>query len=491
VRPVLLAILAVAALAAGCTQEPTVPEFDNPLDPDGPSQGDPWELTSSYTAGGVLVRWQLLDMPGIVGYEVLHSLAASGPFTIAGSVEAGVRTYTHADYAPNRANYYKVRALDSSGAGSAVSGVQAAEVLAPPYLEIGAGGTTASRLLDLFVYAALGDSAELSDSADFTGSVKVALDENGEATVPWDLGSADSNGVWKHVYLRVTTGGGVPGVTGQDSIEVDFAPILRIAGGSSQVADLNPLLEIDGDGVTEMRFAADAGDLPAAAWLPGDTLHDGYFLDAAPDTQRIYGEFLCDFGFTALDTFTAVPDDLAGVSLLINDGAESTPDLELTLQFDAVANGMRFAESVADLAVIGWQDYAPTASFAHDQCEGGLLETVYAQFRNDWFVSDAVSASIQWLPPEALDVAMAVPDTVTGGETITVAGTAIAGTCSAPLDSVEFDGGGGWQTATGVADWSFAWTPATVAEHTAVTLMARVIAGAEADTVEAEVVVAP
>jgi len=383
-----------------------------------------------------------------------------------------------------------VRAVDVLGAGSAISDVQAAGVLAPPFLGIGESATTASRKLDLFVRADVSDSAEVAATADFANAVTAVLDENGEATLLWDLGAADSNGVFKHVYLRVYLND-APGEAWHDSVEVAFEPALSIEGDPQRIASQNPLLKIDGPGVTEMRFAADPRDLPVAAWVSGDTVYGGYFLDAAPDSQTIYGEFACNFGFTAVDSFTAVPDSLLDATLQINGGAESTPDLDLTLQLDAVATQMRFAESVIELATTGWQDYAATADFTHGGCEDDLLKTVYGQFRNDWFDSVPLAASIQWLPPEVLDVTMAVADTVAGGVALTVTGTAIAGTCGDPLDGVEFNNGGGWLAATGLVDWSMAWTPPTVVEHTPVTLMARVLAGAEADTVTVEVVVAP
>ncbi|MBU0740884.1 hypothetical protein KKG45_02485 [bacterium] len=488
--PALLAALAVLALAAGCTQEPAAPSYDNPLDPDGPYQGDPFGIVAVYLDGGVFVTWTGLSLAGIVGYEVLHSLQQGGPFSVAGSVEYPTHAYTHAGYAPNRNNYYKVRAVDINGSSSAISSVRAAALMAPPYLRLGETEAAASRKLDLFVRAAVGDSAELSAAPDFASGSFHVFDQGGEVTVPWDLGAADGNGVWKHVYLRVYTGGAA-GAAWHDSIEVAFAPQLQLAGNVTQVASMNPVLEILGDGVTLMRFADDRRNLPAAAWLQGDTLYAGYLLDAAPDSQRVFGEFTCDFGFTRVDSLLAVPGNLDGVTLLINGGAESTPALALTLQAVAVATRMRFAESVGALAATAWQDYAQTTTFTHGGCAGGLVKTVYGQFRNDWFDPAPVSASIQWLPAEVLDVTIAAADTVAGGAVVAVTGTAVAGTCGDPLDAVEFDGGGGWQIAAGLQAWSIDWTAPTVVEHTTLILSARVLAGAEADTATAEVVVAP
>jgi len=494
-RPVLLAALAalvpaVLILAAGCTQEPTAPAYENPLDPDGPYQGDPFQVDAGYTDTGVLVSWNGLTLSGIAAYEVLHSLEADGPFTIAGSVEYPTKTYLHTEYASNQDNYYKVRAVDASGVGTAITPVQAALVPVPPYLEFGETETAASRKLDLFIRVDMGDSIELGATPDFELGLVHEFDDNGEVTVPWDLGAADSSGVMKRVYMRVFTGGAA-GQTWEDSIEVDFDPQLTLKNGETFVASMNTLFEISGDGVTQMRFAADLRDLPSAPWLTGDAQYDGYLLDAAPDSQTVYGEFMCDFGFTRVDSALAVPDSLANIVLTINGGAESTPDLEFSMQTSVAASQMRFAESVAELASTAWQDYATTGYFAHSACVGDLVKTVHGQFRNDWFDPDPVSATIQWLPAEVLDVTIAVADTVTGGTPVQVTGTAVAGTCGDPLDAVEFNDGGGWIIADGLEAWSYDWTPPTVVEHTPLTLRARALAGAEADTVEVEVIVAP
>jgi len=490
--PLLIAtlIVAVLALSLGCTQEPTAPDYANPLDPDGPSQGDPFRVVAGYVNGSVIVSWGGLDMTGIVSYEVLHSLVSTGPFSVVGSVEFPTSSYSHVDFAPNQANYYKVRAADASGATSGISLVQAAEFLAPPRLQIGETTTAASRNLDLMINVAIGDRVEVDSLSDFSTATSHDFDESGDVTVPWDLGEAAENGEWKYLFLRVYTGEAISEAF-KDSVKVDFAPDLRIEGNPTLVGTMQPTLEIVGDGLVEMRFADSRDNLPLATWQPGDTLYDGYMLTAVADSQVIFGEFSCDFGFTQVDSFWAVPDSLNDITFMINNGAESTGDQDVLLNTDLAATDMRFAETLGELAVTPWQDYETAATFTHGGCADDLLKTVHAQFRNDWFDPDPVSDDIQWLPPEVLNVTIVAPDTVNSEEGVALTGMAVAGTCTDPLDGVEFSDGGDWVLATGLEEWSLDWTAPLVTEYTTVTLSARVLASAVADTVEVDVVVAP
>jgi hypothetical protein len=488
--PLATIIVAVIALSLGCTQEPTAPDYANPLDPDGPAQGDPFLVLAGYINNTVIVSWTGLDMIGIVSYEVLHSLSATGPFSVAGSVEYPATSYSHLEFAPNQANYYKVRAADASGATSGISQVQAAEFLAPPLLLIGETTTTASRNVDLMINVAIGDRVEVDSLSDFSTATSHDFDDNGDVTIPWNLGDAAETGEWKYLFLRVYTGEAVSG-TYADSVEVDFAPDLHIEGSPAFVGTMQPTLAIEGDGLVEMRFADSRDNLPLATWLPGDTLYTGYMLTALADSQVVFGEFSCDFGFTNVDSFWAVPDSLNDIALLINNGAESTGESDVQLNTNLAATGMRFAETVGELAVTPWQDYESAATFTHSGCAGDLVKTVHAQFRNDWFDPDPVSDDIQWLPPEVLDITISAADTVSSEEVVALTGTAVAGTCTDPLDGIEFDDGSGWVAATGLEEWSIDWTAPLVVEHTTVTLNARVLAGAAADTVVVDVVVAP
>ncbi len=491
-RALALTAALLLAVALGCTQDPGDAGLSNPLDPDGPGGGDPFELTAGYFGGVVMVSWNKLDMAGVAQYDVLHSLVPEGPFAIAGTVDQPTTAFAHAEFSPSVVNYYKVRATDGLGSASAISQIAAFAYDAPPLLTIGDGAPTATRQVDLFVRSAAGDRAEVDSLADFSTSVTADLDENGEATIPWDLGPAAADEVQKYVYVRILAAKAL-GDVHVDSVEVAFSPDLRLEGDPDLVGSLTPSLQIDGDGVTGMRFAAVYEDLETLPWLDFATPYAGYLLDeASADSQLVYAEFACDFGFTKVDSVWAVPDSLNAIAFMIDNGAETTADLEVQVGADVAATQMRFALTLEDLAAAGWLDYAPITMVTLNGCEDGLTEVVFAQFRNDWFSPAHVNDDILWLPPEVLDVTIDVPDTVYSEVVVAVSGTAIAGTCSAPLDSVEFmEVGLDWVPVTGLESWSVDWLTPPVDGIATLTLKARVTAGAETDSVEVEVVVVP
>ena len=491
-RALVLIAALLLAWVLGCTQEAGPLEFDNPLDPDGTDDGDPFDLSVGYVNGAVLVNWTALDMEDIAGYEVMRSLVAGGSMSIIGSTDATVSTYSDTLFAPNAVNYYKVRAVDADGAGSATSHIAATAFAAPPRLVIGDGsGITATPLLDLFVASSTGEQVEADSLSDFSTSSRHDLDENGEVTFAWDLGSAAAADEWKYLYIRVHEDG-TAGDAYLDSVQVSFAPSLGLDGNPDVIGVLDPTLSISGDGIIEMRFADSRASLESAVWMDYADLYEGYLLEGAvADSQLVFGEFSSEFGFTVVDSVWAVPDSLNTIAFTIESDAESTADIEVQVGADVAATQMRFAQSVEDLALAGWSDYAASADFVLDGCEGGTVETVYAQYRNAWFSPDPVSDDIQWLPPEVLDVTIVAPDTVSSEETVTITGTAVAGTCGAPLDLVEFYANGAWSDAPGLEDWSFEWTAQAVESATAQTLKARVTAGAETDSVEVEVIITP
>jgi hypothetical protein len=484
----LLALAGALALAVGCTETPVETAFDNPFDPDNPDGGDPFDLIALYVNDAVFLTWQNVG-GGVTKYLILHSTDGV-VYADLDTVSAPGVNYAHLDFAANRVNWYKVRGLNQYGQGTSVSAVTPATFLAPPRLTIGAADFAPGRHILLSASTDLGDRFEVDSLPDFSTSVIADFDEEGRVELDWDLGEAVTTTDWKHVYYRVDTGG-ILSPDWHDSIQVRFDPALSLLGNPATVGRFNPTLAISGDGVTAMRFAPTRADLATTPWEdPAETWTD-HFLTAEPDSQWIFGEFRSDFGFAVFDSVVAVPDSLVGWLLVLNGGADATSADSLRITTTAVATDMRFATSLTDLVLQPWIPYATPAFIEHDGCASAPLKTVYVQLRNDWFTADAVSASIQWLPPEALGVAFTDPGDVSSGQSVLLAGTAVAGTCSAPLDRVEVDTGAGWETATGLETWTFAWTAPVVLEETSVTLYARVTAGEETHVATLDVMIAP
>jgi hypothetical protein len=488
-RLALIALLAAACLALGCTQAPDAPTYDNPLDPDG-TGGDPFDVAAFFLGGGVVVTWTALDLPDVTGYEIMRSGGEDGPYSVVGSVEHPTVQYIDRNFVPNLPNYYKVRATDALGNSTLISGVAAARVAAPPRLAIGDTTVTATRFVTLSLEVALGDSASVDSLGSFATAVTAVFDDAGAATLPWDLGAAPATNVWKHVYVRIYTAG-IAGTVFLDSVKVRFVPDLKLAGNPATLADRTPMLQILGAGVSQMRFAPNRAALPSAAWLPGAAAHGDYLLGAELTPQTIFAEFACDFGFTVLDSVQAVPDDLQPLTLTVNGGAAASSALLVPVSATAVATHMRFAETLTELGEATWQAYAAQTTFAHSACAGDPAKTVWAQYKNDWVVANPLSGGFQWLPPEVLGVTIAAPDTVSSGDVTAISGTAVAGTCGDPLELVEVDAGAGWLAAAGLGAWTYAWTAPAVGDTTTITVSARVTAGADTATITHDIVVLP
>jgi len=483
--------LALAGLMLGCEEKPAEPVFSNPLDPGNPDGGDPFAVEAGYIDGQVVVSWNLVDLDGITGYEVFHSLLPSSEFLLVAEVDNTVSAVFTDIFAPNVTNYYKVRAFDEDGNSSAISQIVAASLLPPPYLQIGDTNIVFTRNVVVTVTTALGDTAQIDTSGTFADPIIREITPGDTLAFDWDLGPADSAGVYKHFYLRVSTAG-VWSQTAHDSVKVSFDPVMLLSGNPATVPARHLDLMILGEGVHQMRFAPIAEALADSVWLPGSGTHSDYAISAEPIAQDVYGEFASDFGFSLFDTLTAVPDSLLDPGFTIEGGAEASSEFDFGIAPSAKATRMRFAESLTELAVTGWEDYAAAATYGHSACEGEARKIVYGQFENDWFISPVIADTILWIQPQPLQIDFDPVESVLSATTTTITGAAIAATCGPGLDLVEINTGNGYSAATGLENWSFEWSAPTVSANTTVSIGALVIAGTDTAAANLDVlIVAP
>jgi hypothetical protein len=475
-----LLLPAVLLLAFGCTKRPDEPEFDNPFDPAGPDAGNPFHLEARESGNNVLVSWDQPPHPDITSYNVLRS-ADGQSFALRDTVPpmANSPTNQYIDTTPlrNAPNYYKVQAVNSVGQTTASSRVAAVPVVALPYLEIAGGAaSTATRLVDVSFGSRVGDTAELDSLPDFPAPLITAVVPGDTVlSVPWDLGPAGSDEEYKHVYLRIMTGG-VSSEVARDSIQVQFRPSFSVAGNPPTVAGRDVQLAVASTGVSLMRFASSSAGLASASWVPGAPTV-AYRLEDRLGQQIIYGEFQGDFGLpSSTATTTAAPDELEDAGFVIAGDAELTDSAAVELHCDAVALWMRFSEA-PDLAGVPWVPYADTLTF--NLSPAGGLKVVYGQFRNDWVDSPVLSDWIT-LVAQDLDVQIVTPfagATLEGGTPLLMTGIAVPASGGDPVDLVEVDTGEGWITTQGIASWSHLWdVPSVLADSTA-TLRARATAG--------------
>ena len=485
-----LLTLLCLALVFGCTETPQEPEFSNPFDPNGTVGSDPYNVAANYAGHQVIVTWSIPALSGIASFIVERSSTVDGPFTTIATVEATISSYSDIDYAPNHANYYRVRALNGSAAPGPTSGVTAATVIVPPDVTIGETSTISSRQVTITVRSSSGQSVELDDQSDFSDSSSADLIE-GTAEFDWDVGTATVNDEWKFLYVRVNIGG-TSGETYADSIQVDFTPQLTFDGNPATLASrTTPLVMIGGSGIETMRFADNRLDLESASWVDGTDVYNDYELTAVADSQQVFGEFSSDLGLSWIDSTWAVPDSLTTIEMVLNEGEEATADSEFLVDIDAVATQMRLAGTAEDLASTAWEPYAMPVTWIHDSCESGVVKTVFVQLRNDWFTLNPTSGSVVWLPSEALGLTYTGPAAASSGTEVELTGTAVGHTCGDPLILVELDLGSGFVPATGTDDWTLGWTAPTVSEVTTVAFDWRVSDGTNEATGNFSIVVSP
>ena len=486
---VLLATL-IAAMFLGCTETPTEAEYNNPLDPGGPFGGDPFSLQANLSGNAVFLTWTGLNLGDLAGYRVERRSGNETVFIEIVELGPAFTVYQDSTYAPNAANSYRVLALNAAGNSNATSAITPATIVAPALVDLGGYETSATRLVDILVRASIGESVEVDDDPDFASASVFPLDEVGEASFSWDLGTAAANGEKKYIHTRVFTAG-VPSPSRIDSLTVDFSPVLIFVGNPATLASRTTPLAISGGGMTRMRFAVDRAGLEAEPWLDAADSFDGWELTAAADSQLVFGEFDGEFGFTFVDSAWAAPDSLVGLTLILNGGSESVIGDSLPVYINAVATQFRAAQSEDALAVTPWEPYDGPSDFVHDGCGSALEKTVYAQVRNDWFTSAPLSGTVIWQPDEVLGATFTGPESVTAGAAVTLSGTAVQGTCNSTVDMVNVDVGDGWVAASGTLAWSLAWTAPTEAGE--VEIQVQVVAGADVSLIQTFhiVVVAP
>jgi len=493
VLALLAVLLAVFVTAIGCSPKIEEPSYDNPLDPNGPTGGDPFNVEASASQNRVLIRWDQVQHPDIVSYIVLHSTDGES-YTVAEDTVVAhlpnrdVNSLIHTEPVPNAINWYKVQALSSEGFASSSRAVQADTAWSQPFFQIAGGNsTTPTRFVDLTILTTAGDSIEIATNEVFTGSTVLPATPDVTIFLPWDLGLASDNDSTFAIYLRVQTGPLFSPVA-QRNITSDFAPRFSIFGKENgidtQVIDL--LIEnrtgnkIDATGIDSMRFAASEAALATTAWAPGDTLFSGYVLADSPMPQEIHGEFKGDFGYYTKWSETAQPDDLTDAAFTVmsldnNSNITDTGEVKIVSSLGALE--MRFSEDPA-FAGLPWIAYNDTALLALS--EGAGLKVIYGQFRNFWAQSPTVSDIITRVTQE-LEVAFYAPmdgANILGGNPFAVSGFATLGTGQSNIDTVlvDFGDGLGFQQATGTESWSIMWDVPLFTQDTPITLRARAVA---------------
>jgi len=468
---VILSLL-VGAVFLGCeaTEESAL---DNPLDPRNPSSRDPFGLVAIHADGMVTLSWTLPAGPAIAEV-VIESIVNNQPSDL-DTVAADVTTYIDTSPRGNTENMYRLRAQDANGMAAQTSQVVAATVFVPPLIDIplatanAAGGVTISRSVhDIEILAVAGDLVQLDTMPDF--STTEPLDRTDDVVVYSQFGirKRRQEGVAladRQLYVRAgfeSSGGGDPIWSSVDSLKVTMELIrgLNKAGGGATVArpfvDLN--LTSSGAGIDSVRFATSEEGLASAPWLaPAASFHDVPLEDTAAP-QAIIAEFASGFG----DVVRSEPLPLRGDPLTSAAIGLQLPPSGLVegqllrLIPRAIATEMRLS-TYPDFRDGPWRAFADTVDLVIPRAGGEL--TIYAQFRNHWFLSGILSEDVM-VSGAVLDVAFDSPlngDPVSGGSTTTLSGRAGPLPEGFAFTSLDVHLGDGWHALAPDTTWSVEW----------------------------------
>lgn len=386
-------VLLLAALAAlsSCATRPDAPGFDNPYDPHGTGP-DPYDLMATVQGDSVRLSWT--DNSDILEWAVFRSTTSAteafslvDPITIQRAPGANVAFAGDHDFAPAVTNWYRLQGTLASGELRSIGLGDAAAVTPAPLVRLAAGGdVTETRYLSLELRSDLGESVELSNTADFASVVSVSTEPGVIETVSFTLPTVSSVPATAYVHARSIVGGST-GVADSTAIQLRFTPILSILSGSrlgpsgESVVDTNLVLGVAGGGVIRARVADTPAALDAAPWDDSPDSIDWNVPAAMTAADTVYAQVEGDLGVTVDRTLPYAPAATVGAATLgVVDDLESTLDPQIRLVSTAEGAAQMMLSEDPGFSGASWVAFADTTDFLLSPAVGE--KTVFARYRN-------------------------------------------------------------------------------------------------------------
>jgi hypothetical protein len=388
-RPLALALM-ISAISS-CATKPDSPSFDNPYDPNGTGP-DPYGLMASVDGDSVLLQWT--DNDGILTWAVFHSTTSAtdgfnaiDSITITRPAGNGVATAGHHDFSPAVANWYRLQGSLASGELRSIGQGDPAVITPAPLVRLlGGGDVSSTRFVTLEVRSDLGESVELSNTADFASFVTANTQAGVLDTVAFTLPTVSSvpSTVYVHARNRVGTSIGI-----QDSTRLflGFTPTFSIASGQrisstgASVVDTALVLAVEGEGVSRARVADSSAGLASAPWEATPDAINWTLSSSDTEADTIFAEVEGDLGVNVETSLLYSPAaTVSAASLGVVGDLESTLDPQIQLASDADGAGeMIFSE---DPAFIGatWVAFADTTDYTLSIGFGEKI--IFARYRN-------------------------------------------------------------------------------------------------------------
>jgi len=419
----------------------------NPLDSLNPdTHGDPYRLSAALVGGGVLLDWQPVTFPGLVGYSIYRKTDDS---TYHRLIQVPTTSNTYTDHTIQNGHRYEYYVVVRTQRGDAdATSVSKPSVFTPPALVIGNDTLTEtpSRNVTLIIRSYHAKRMMISNRSDLTD----AMWEPFTARKTWQL--TVGPGV-KTVYARIVQfSGDTSRVVFGEISPAHIHPTVAIAGSAPSTPTRRVRLTISAVGGTGMQLSNSplTGSEP---WIPFSTSHD-WALATSPGMKNVYLAVRNDFNLLEV-THDQINPSKINPTIAIAGGAASTPTRRVRLTISAIgATGMQLSNS----PLTGSEPWIPFST-SHDWAlaTGPGMKNVYLAVRNDFNLLEVTHDQIN---PTRLSPSITIADGAAATSTRYVRLTISASSATEmQLSNSPLTGSEPWIPFSNSIDWALAMGP--------------------------------
>jgi|GEM_PF-1096180 len=413
--PILIFIIFNLLFFLQCEQQPTAPEYNNPLDPNNPATGgDPFDLQAEIAGGGITLNWTLLNISAIEHYTLFKKADTAEFQLLYDTPDDTISSFIDTDIQNGHLYTYYVIAVDNQGV-QINSNYTQVEINSSPIVSIDDNnGYTTSRTVNLTLIAFGADSIIIVGQdlvgggwQDYSASVSIVLPQgSGEKIVGVEFGY--SNGEFSDMVYDTTAPQPMNPlvVINDDSIYTSLRDVelaLQAPGAlwmriTNDTASTSPAASgLSNWGLAEIPLGKSAAVISNAAadWIPFVSSTD-WQLSAGEGEKLVWVDFKNDFEIieTAVDTILPQPLE---AEFNIDHDSLYTSDREVYLfpQAQGVDIICMFADNEA-FNGSAWMPMPDSAAF--QLALGPGPKTVYARFRSDFEIVENLNDNIEPAP---------------------------------------------------------------------------------------------
>ncbi|NQS97793.1 MAG: hypothetical protein HQ591_05010 [candidate division Zixibacteria bacterium] len=398
-----------------CTEQPSKPEYDNPLDEMNPGTGgDPFSLTAQIGEGGILLTWTPLVIEEFDLYELYRQVNDSAFQVIFDSDDSADSSFTDTDVRNGNRYTYYIIALDGDSIQINSNFTELLINITPIISIYDDNGYSTSRQVNITLLA-YGAASMRIGAPDLTGapwedySTAISFElPAGQDVIVVQAEFAYPDGDTSDVVSDTTRPLPMnPAVSINDDAE--YAPSRNVTLSLSAEGAL--LIKISNDsasGGNQIQNGADEGlalvkgkrTMEACTsgdgeWIPYAENIDWQLSPGAGD-KMVFVDFKNDFEIvdTAVDTIIPLPMQ---ASMTINHDSIFTQSREVRLYLGANGDNLEcmFSEE-SDFTGAEWMDYVDSLDFVLSTGEGAKV--VYGKFINDFGIIETCQDTILPLP---------------------------------------------------------------------------------------------